>query len=233
MKKLPSLSIVFPAFNDEHTIAPLVKDANRLALPLADVHEIIVVNDASEDNTVTLLKALQKEIGVLRVVTHKNNRGYGGALISGFNKAKHAFIFYTDSDGQYDVGELPKLIAAMDDATDMVTGFKIARADPWYRKIMGNTYNYCMKKLLRLRVRDIDCDFRLFRKSILDNLILIVESSIFDAQFLKEIEVRGARIKEVPIHHYPRRFGHSQVLRFSHMVKSLSDLGKIVSRRYI
>lgn len=228
MKKLSSLSVVFPAYNDGKTIGTLI----QRVLPLLSKHvkswEIIVVNDASIDNTQKVLNRLQKNIARLRVITHGENRGYGGALISGFSAAAKEFIFYTDSDGQYDVGELPKLIETMDENTDMVTGYKIARSDPRYRILIGNAYNYSIKHLLGLAVRDVDCDFRLFRRKILSGIVLRIKSGAFDAEFLKKLEQKGTRIREIPVHHYARKYGHSQMFSPLRVGKSLWDVGKIL-----
>lgn len=224
MKKIISLSVVFPAFNDEKTIGLLVEKVFLLVPKFASGWEVIVVNDGSTDATADVLADLKKKFLSLHVITHRRNRGYGGALISGFSHATKAFVFYTDSDGQYDVFELEKLVAKMDNNTDMVTGFKFARSDPWFRKLIGSTYNRFVKVFFGLAVRDVDCDFRLFRRSILDGIRLTVTSGAFDVEFLGKLARKHVRIAEVAVHHYPRIYGRSQFFSMRRILESLRDV---------
>lgn len=230
MKRLTSLSVVFPAFNDEQMIPLLVKKTEKLLPRICDDYEIIVVNDGSSDGTAKALSRLGKQIHSLRVITHQHNLGYGATILRGFVEAKKSFIFYTDGDGQYDVEELPKLVRALDENTDMVAGYKFRRFDPWYRLLLGNAYNRLVKTLLQLRVRDVDCDFRLFKKEILKGVKFSLSSGLFDAEFMMKLENKKINIKEVAVHHYPRRFGNSQFFSFKHITKSLWDLGKFCLR---
>ena len=131
-------------------------------------YEVIVVNDGSYDNTAAVLEQLRAEYGPrLRVVTHPQNRGYGGALRSGFVAATKEFVFYTDGDGQYDVDELPRLLELVGPDTGLVNGYKLERHDPAHRIWIGKTYNFCARLLFRIRIRDIDCDYRLIRRALL------------------------------------------------------------------
>lgn len=224
MERLPSLSVVFPAFNDAQTIPLLVKKVEKLASSIAAAFEIIVVNDGSTDGTANALKQLQKEVAILRVITHRQNKGYGAALMSGFKKARCEFIFYTDGDGQYDLGELPKLVHALDKDTDMVTGFKLSRSDPFVRKLVGAIYNQFVKAVFGLKVRDVDCDFRLFKRALLRGFTLKITSGAFDVIFIKSLQDKKVRFKEVGIHHFRRPFGSSQFFNVRSVAKSLWDL---------
>lgn len=227
MKKLQSLSVVFPAYNDVITITLLIKHAQAVAATLTDNYEIIVIDDASTDDTKKVLEKMQKRKRFLKVFYHKKNRGYGATIAEGFRRATKTFIFYTDGDGQYDVRELARLAQAMNPSIDMVTGYKLIRSDPWFRKAIGGTYNRFVKLAFRLKVRDVDCDFRLFRKRILKGVTLSVTSGAFDVEFMKKLEEKRVRFKEVPVYHYPRLYGTSKFFNPENIVKSLFDLGKL------
>lgn len=226
-----SLSIVFPAYNDEKTIGVLVEDAQKLLPTLVKNFEIIVVNDGSSDATGRVLKNLQQKISHLRVITHKKNKGYGAAIVSGFQNTTKELIFYTDGDGQYDIFELKKLIAVFDEDVDMVTGYKLRRSDSMVRKILGGGYNTLMKTVFGIPIRDIDCDFRLFRRSVLKNIKLSITSGAFDAQFIQELHKKHVRFKEVGVHHYKRPYGKSQVFRPVHLYRSAKDAIRLLVNR--
>ena len=125
-----------------------------------------MVDDGSSDGSPDVLNALTDEVPELVVVVHERNRGYGGALISAFTTATKDWIFYTDGDAQYDAKEAAMMVAAVTPTTDIVQGYKIGRGDPWYRKVIGRVYHHVVKLAFRLHVRDTDCDFRLFRRSL-------------------------------------------------------------------
>ena len=160
-----SLSVFFPAYNDAPSLPGLVAKTFAVLEAHAADYEVIVVNDGSRDATASVLEGLRGQYGPrLRVVTHQRNRGYGGALRSGFEAATKEFVFYTDGDGQYDVGELPRLLELVGPDTGLVNGYKLERHDPAHRVWIGRTYNFCARLLFRIRIRDIDCDYRLIRR---------------------------------------------------------------------
>lgn len=222
--KLKSLSVVFPAYNDEHTIGALVKKTLKLLPKLVISYEIIIVNDGSTDRTGAILQQLHKQTKKVTVITHSKNKGYGAALMSGFKKAKKKYIFYTDGDEQYDILEIPKLVAAMDENTDIVSGFKLNRQDSWIRKLIGGLYNSFVKSLLDISVKDIDCDFRIFRKSLVRSIRPIIKSGAFDAAFMKSLSEKKVRFREVGVHHYKRPYGHSQFFHPKRIARSLWDV---------
>ena len=162
-KKL-SISAFFPCYNDAGSIGLLVRNAQKILGEIASDFEIIVVDDGSADESRPLLKVLSGEIPQLRLVFHRKNKGYGGALKSGFLAARKDWVFYTDGDGQYDVRELARLVEKLNGNIDIVQGFKIKRVDPWYRTILGRFYHNFSKFFFGLKIRDVDCDFRLIKK---------------------------------------------------------------------
>ncbi len=224
MKKLSSLSVVFPCYNDQRAIEEIVKRVAKVLPVVASSYEIIVVDDGSSDNSKEILEKAGQTTSSLRVITHKQNLGYGAALANGFKEASKEFIFYTDGDGQYDVGELKNLVSAFDSTTDMVSGFKLSRSDPWFRKIIGAVYNQFVKFAFQLKVKDVDCDFRLFRRKILTGIKFQTKSGAFDVEFIKKLQNANARIKEIGIHHYPRKFGQSQFFSPLRIIRSLWDV---------
>jgi glycosyltransferase involved in cell wall biosynthesis len=204
------LSVFFPAYNDSGTIASMVIRAVQAASELTPDYEVIVVNDGSADATPQILDELARTYSHVRVVHHAKNRGYGGALQSGFRSATKEFVFYTDGDAQYDPAELADLWAKMTPDADLVNGYKISRSDPLHRIIIGRVYHHFVSLLFGLSVRDVDCDFRLMRRSIFETIDLEKTSGVICLEMMKKIEDAGFRIVEVPVHHYHRAFGKSQ-----------------------
>ena len=229
-KPLPSLSIFFPCCNDAGTIGSLVLLALTTAETLTDDYEVIVVDDFSADRSRAILEELAGRFPKLRLVFHDFNRGYGGALKSGFAAAEKEFIFYTDGDSQYDVAELPLLAERMGEGVDVVNGYKLNRADPWFRRLVGFGYNLAARRLFGLAVRDVDCDYRLLRRSVLEKVKLESDTGVICVEMMKKIQDAGLRIEEVPVHHFPRRYGQSQFFTVPHVARSVVALGRFWCR---
>jgi glycosyltransferase involved in cell wall biosynthesis len=221
------LSIFFPAYNDSGTIASLVITALRTARTLTPDHEVIVVNDGSADNTAEILDELARTYPQVRVVHHEKNRGYGGALRTGFASATRDLVFYTDGDGQYDPAEMEVLWRRFDSSVDLVNGYKISRSDPLHRIVIGRIYHHTVKILFGLKVRDVDCDFRLMRRSIFDTVHLEKNSGVICLEIMKKITDGGFRIVEVPVHHYHRAHGKSQFFNFRRLFRTAIDVFKL------
>jgi glycosyltransferase involved in cell wall biosynthesis len=218
------LSVFFPAYNDSGTIASMVIRAVQAASELTPDYEVIVVNDGSADATPEILDELARTYSHVRVVHHAANRGYGGALQSGFRSATKEFIFYTDGDAQYDPAELADLWAKMTPDADLVNGYKISRSDPVHRIVIGRVYHHVVSLLFGLSVRDVDCDFRLMRRSIFEKIDLEKSSGVICLEMMKKIEDAGFRIVEVPVHHYHRAYGKSQFFNFRRIAKTGVDV---------
>jgi glycosyltransferase involved in cell wall biosynthesis len=223
----PGLSVFFPAYNDCGTIASLVITAVRSASKLTPNYEVIVVDDGSSDSTAQILSELARVYPQLKIVTHPVNRGYGGALRTGFASASKDVIFYTDGDAQYDPSEMEVLWPMMTSGVDLVNGYKISRSDPLHRIVIGRIYHHTVKILFGLRVRDVDCDFRLLRRSIFDRVHLEKNSGVICLEMMKKIQDAGFRIVEVPVHHYHRAHGHSQFFNFRRVVRTGIDVMKL------
>jgi glycosyltransferase involved in cell wall biosynthesis len=223
----PSISAFFPCYNDAPTIGRLVRDADCQLRRVTDDYEVIVVNDGSRDNSAEVLQALQAELPSLRVVTHHVTRGYGGAQRSGCAAATTDLVFYTDGDGQYDVKELPVLLMLMTEDTHFVNGIKMARGDAAYRVHAGNVHKFLMRWSFWLPVIDVDCDFRLIRRSLLSEITLRSNSGSICVELVKDAQRAGAQFREVSVHHYPREFGESQFFRPGRIVGTYIDLARM------
>jgi glycosyltransferase involved in cell wall biosynthesis len=223
----PGLSVFFPAYNDSGTIASLVITAIQSARRLTPDCEIIIVNDGSADATAQIADELARTYPEVRVVHHEWNRGYGGALRSGFAAATRDLVFYTDGDAQYDPAEMAVLWERLDDGIDLVNGYKISRSDPLHRIVIGRIYHHTVKLLFGLKVRDVDCDFRLLRRSIFDRVTLEKNSGVICLEMMKKIQDAGFRIAEVPVHHYHRTHGRSQFFNFRRLVKTAIDVARL------
>jgi glycosyltransferase involved in cell wall biosynthesis len=226
-KKGLSLSVVFPAYNDAGTIPSMVISARLAARRLSDDYEIVVVNDGSRDHTADVLAELEPVFPELKVVHHPKNRGYGGALRTGFQTAGKEWIFYTDGDAQYDPREMELLFDAWEGTSDFINGVKIGRSDPLHRAVIGRVYHRFVRLSFGLRLSDVDCDFRLFRRSIFDKVELTKDSGVICVELMKKVQDFGYRIQEVPVHHFHRAYGRSQFFNVRRVGRTLLDLARL------
>jgi len=207
---ISSISALFPAYNDAGTIASVVLCARAAVARLTRDYEILVVNDGSQDHTGEVLTELEQLLPELKVIHHSANRGYGAALRTGFSAASKDLVFYTDGDAQFDPREITRLADAMGDGVDYVTGYRPRRADPFLRIALGRPYHWAIRQAFGLRLRDVDCDFRLFRRKILQQVKLTESNGAFCFELLKKLQDHGCRFREVPVSHHPRLYGRSQ-----------------------
>jgi glycosyltransferase involved in cell wall biosynthesis len=219
-----SVSAFFPCYNDEATIARMVELAGKTLDQCGVDGEIIVINDGSTDGSAAVLASLSGVEPRLRVVTHSSNRGYGGALLSGFAAATRDWVFYTDGDAQFDPTELANLVAAASDDVDVVQGYKLRRADNVARRVIGRIYHRFVSVAFRLEIRDTDCDFRLIRRSMLEQITIVHSTGVICVELVRKLQDSGARFVEVPVHHYAREHGQSQFFRFTRVASTLTDL---------
>jgi glycosyltransferase involved in cell wall biosynthesis len=221
------LSVFFPAYNDSGTIASLVIAARQAARQLTPDFEILIVNDGSADHTAEIADELARTYPEVRVIHHPRNRGYGGALRTGFRESRKDLIFYTDGDAQYDPSELTALWPKLAADVDMVNGYKISRSDPWHRIVIGRIYHHTVSRLFGLSVRDVDCDFRLLRRTVFDRVELEHNSGVICLEMMTKIEDAGFRIAEVPVHHYHRAFGRSQFFNVRRLARTAVDVAAL------
>lgn len=241
MKHNSSISIFFPFLNDWGTVGSLVALAAATADKLTDDWEIIIVNDGSTSQDRQALQAVvdlanstlrsaqgkNSKLNKVKIIDHENNRGYGGALRTGFKSATKDLIFYTDCDAQYDPRELEKLYKAMNENIDMVNGYKIKRSDPMHRIVAGRVYHYLVKFAFGLPIKDTDCDFRLIRRKVLTAVRLFENTGTICVELVKKIDNQGYKIAEVPVHHYWRTSGKSQFFNFNRLAKTAINLWKL------
>lgn len=208
--KVSGISAVFPAYNDGGTISSMVLTALMALRQVTNDFEIIVTDDGSTDYTGKVLDEMVKVIPELRVIHHDSNRGYGCALRTGFAAAKKEWVFYTDGDAQYNPLELVDLVDALTDGVDVVNGYKITRHDPWFRIVIGRLYHHLVRFAFGIKLKDVDCDFRLMRRILFDEIELESEKGTLPVELVKKFQDHGARFVEVPVHHYHRQYGKSQ-----------------------
>ena len=221
------LTVFFPAYNDSGTIASLVIAAVQTASRLTSDFEVLVINDGSRDATAEVADELARLYPQVRVIHHDQNRGYGGALRSGFASATKEWIFYTDGDAQYDPREMTLLWEKRDASVDLVNGYKISRSDPMHRIVIGRIYHHTVKRLFGLTVRDVDCDFRLIRRRVFDTVTLEKSSGVICLELMKKITDARFTITEVPVHHYHRAHGKSQFFNYPRLARTAVDVFRL------
>lgn len=222
--KISSLSIFFPAYNDGGTIPSMVLTAQIAARNITDDYEIIVVDDGSQDHTPLVLMELEKQIPCLHVIRHPENRGYGAALRTGFANATKEWVFYTDGDAQYNPLEMSLLVEALRDDVDVVNGYKISRNDPYIRILVGGIYNFGVKLAFGLKLKDVDCDYRLMRRKIFSVIELESNTGSICVEMISKIQGAGFRFAEIPVSHYHRQYGISQFFNWRRLLRTLRHL---------
>jgi len=208
--RVARLSYFFPAHNEEANLEGLVEEALATLPSIAETFEIIAVNDGSKDRTREIADRLAAaHPDVVRVVHHDVNRGYGGALRSGFEASRYELLAFTDGDRQFRVADLGRLTArlAQDDHPDVVVGYRIKRADPLIRIVYARTYKLANRIFFGLRVRDVDCACKLFRREALGAVRVESGGAFFSAELLVKILKAGRTIVEVGVPHYARTAG--------------------------
>lgn len=223
-----SMSAFFPAYNDAGTIASMVITVLLTLRELSDDYEVIVINDGSQDHTPLILDELARVYpNEVRIIHHPHNRGYGGALRSGFGNTTKEWVFYTDGDAQYDPRELKNLATLATSQIDFINGWKIERQDPFHRIVIGRIYQYIIKFTFGLRLKDVDCDFRLMRRAVFDRVNLTSDSGVICVELMKKVQDAGFCLAETPVHHYHRVYGKSQFFNYPRLIRVARDLLKL------
>jgi glycosyltransferase involved in cell wall biosynthesis len=226
----PRLTFFFPAFNEEENVTETIRRALAEVGPLVDGSiEVLVVDDGSTDRTRELADAAARDDPRVTVF-HQANRGYGGALRAGFANARGALIGFSDGDLQFDLREMARLLDRLDDPkqpVDAVIGYRIKRRDPPHRIFIAKTYNAIASIVFGLRVRDIDCAMKLFRREVFDGLALTTDSPFLSAELLIKLHARGERIAQVGVTHYPRAAGTNTGASFRKILRTFRDIGRL------
>lgn len=226
MRKLSSLSIFFPCYNEEANVERVTRAALAAAPAFAERFEVIIVNDGSRDQTGRIADRLAAEIPEVRAVHNSPNLGYGGAVQRGLSEARLEWIFFTDGDGQFDINELPKLIELLD-RCDFAVGYRIRRADPFMRRVNAFCWGVLVRALFGLRVRDIDCAFKLLPRSLITDIRLKSSGALISTELLARAKYRGLRIAETGVHHYPRVAGQQTGAKLSVILKAFRELFRL------
>ena len=222
---LQELSLFFPCHNEADNLEGLVADALAALPALATTYEVILIDDGSRDDTATVAERIVKQHGgVVRLVRHEVNRGYGGALRSGFDAARYEHLAYTDGDRQFRVADLGRLVACAEETrAPVVIGYRLRRADPPLRLIYATVYRIANRVWFGLRVRDVDCAAKLFHRAALRGINVRSNGAFFSAELLIRLRVAGVKFAEVGVPHYPRTAGSPTGARISVILRAVRD----------
>jgi glycosyltransferase involved in cell wall biosynthesis len=221
-----SVSVILPAYNEEKNLRHAVDSARVVLSQIAKAWEIIVVDDGSIDGTAAVCEELVGQCDGVRVIRHDYNRGYGAALKSGILAARHELIFFTDADGQFDLRELERFVEWADDY-DIVMGYRAKRRDPWHRLINAFGWNILVRIVFRVRVRDVDCAFKLFRRDVFDRVQMRSAGAMINAEILAQATRLGMRMREVQVSHYPRCYGKPSGANIAVIMKAFRELLRV------
>ena len=219
----PRLSVFFPCYNEEGNVERVVQEAVAFLPSVSDDFEIIIVNDGSGDRTGEIADRLAAADPRIRAVHHETNKGYGAALRSGFVAATKHLVFYTDGDGQFDMRELSELLP-LARRYDIVSGYRINRQDNAIRRLNAFMWGKLVQALLRFRCRDVDCAFKVYRRSIFDVIELKSSGALIDAEILARATRAGCTIGELPVHHKPRIAGEQTGGKITVILKAFREL---------
>ncbi len=223
MNKNIEISIIFPAYNEEASIVSAVSKAVKFAQKKFSNFEIIVVNDGSKDKTGQLVLDFAKDNKSVRVINHSTNQGYGAAVWDGLKAAHGKYIFFTDSDLQFDIGELERFITYIKE-NDVVIGYRAKRHDPWMRKLNAWGWKWIVRILLGLKIKDVDCAFKLFKREVIEKIDVESHGATFSAELLYKIKKAHFEVKELPVKHMPRKAGSPTGAKLSVIRKAFIEI---------
>ena len=222
---IDELSLFFPCHNEEENLLPLVDEALASLSALAARYEVIIVDDGSTDGTAAVAARLvAAHPGVVRLVRHEVNHGYGGALRSGFAAATMRRVAFTDGDRQFRVADLALLLqVARERSAPVTVGFRLRRADPLIRRVYAGVYRFANRFWFSLNMRDVDCAMKLFDRSVLANVSVASNGAFFSAELLIKLRAVGVAVAEVGVPHFPRTAGSASGARLSVVLKAVRD----------
>ncbi len=218
-----AISIFAPAYNEQDNIEKFVITVNEYLIKNFNDYEIIIINDGSSDKTKKILKKLSKTNKNLKVINHEKNKGYGEAIKDGLRESSKDLIFFTDSDLQFNICELNSFLPSIK-KYDAVIGFRKKRKDNLLRVINANLWSFLVWFLLNLRVKDVNCAFKLFKKEAVEDLKLLSSGALINAELLARLKNRKYSFKELPVSHFPRNAGNQTGAKFSVILKAIAEI---------
>lgn len=221
-----SLTIFYPCYNEEANVERVTRSAIEVGRRVCDDLEVLIVNDGSRDRTGELADRLAAEIPEVRAVHNRPNRGYGGALARGFREATKNWIFYTDGDGQFDLGELPRLLPLLEDH-DVVSCYRIDRKDPLLRKVNAFAWSTLVNALFGIGLRDIDCAFKIYPRTFIERIELLSTGALIDTEMLAKARNFKLKIAQLGVHHYPRTAGAQTGANLKVILRAFRELFKL------
>jgi glycosyltransferase involved in cell wall biosynthesis len=223
---MPGITVALPAYNEAENIEAMIEDVIRAMGELTTNYEVIVVDDGSRDRTGQVVKGLEQRYPQVHLVQHLVNQGYGAAVFDGLTSASKELVFFTDSDRQFDLREIGSLLDLIEGA-DLVIGYRTPRRDPFMRKLNGWGWNWLVTLLFGYAARDVDCAFKLMRRTVIEHLKNQVKSrgATFSAELLVRARQAGFRLREAPIHgHRPRVAGSPTGARPAVILRAFKEL---------
>ncbi len=225
------ISLFFPAYNEAENVGGTIEKCLAVLEPFGRDYEIIIVDDGSRDRTAAIVKEYAQKNSRVVLKRHEKNQGYGGALQTGFNSCRYGLIFFSDCDLQFDLTELTSFIELMKDPDiDAVIGYRIRRADPFIRKLNAFGWKVWARLLFGLKVRDIDCAFKLFKRELIEKITIESSGALISVEILTKIKKAGYRIVESGVHHYPRQAGKQTGAKLSVILKAFYESFKLYRR---
>ncbi|MGE5557008.1 MAG: glycosyltransferase family 2 protein [Bacillota bacterium] len=226
------ISLFFPAYNEESNVGAVIEKATEVLAPLNCNYEIIIVDDGSKDNTAKIVKSHATRHKNVVLKRHEKNQGYGAALQTGFRSATLGLVFFSDCDRQFDLGELSTFLEMMnqDPEIDAVVGYRIKRADPWFRRLNAFGWKLWSRVMFGLKVRDVDCAFKLFKREMLKNIVIESTGALINIEILSKLKNMGAKIVEKGVRHYPRTAGSQTGAKLKVILKAFYESFKLYGK---
>ena len=228
-ERMPSLSVFFPCYNEEGSIEALVNNSLAVLEEIGSDYEVIIVNDGSSDSTGSIVNAIATSNKRVKAVHHLKNKGYGAALQSGFKASMKEVVFYTDGDGQFNIGEMPKLLPLIK-KYDIVSCYRKKRQDPIIRKLKGFCWTALVNILLGMNVRDIGCAFKMYKRRVFDDMKMTSTGALIDAEILARALHKGYTIVQRPVTHYPRKAGERSGASIAVIFRTFKELFALQSK---
>lgn len=224
--KLKEISVFFPCYNEADNITNLVERTIKVLDKLTENYQVIIVNDGSQDETQAVAEGLASRFRNVEVCNHRSNLGYGAALRSGFARARKELVFYTDGDAQFDIRELSLLVPLIDHF-DIVSGYRTKRADSFARKVNAGIFNLAVFLLFGLRLRDIDCAFKLYRREIFERIEITSTGALVDAEILVKAKKLGYSIGQIGVSHFPRNAGKQTGANLKVILRAIKEIMRL------